>query len=405
MNFNDAAVFSPWVEANPDPQIQAKARVDFRLHGPTAAARLDEVTDPDLRQPSSIRIRDAWLATRGDHLDTRLGAQRVAWGVANGISVVDTVNPYDLEDPTRFDRRLSTLSALMTVHGGELSATAVVVPFFVPAALPTTSVVMMAGAGDVFAGDGIDLGTLETRATPPEDSIASTAGALQLRWSPAAVDLALSWYHGRDSLPQVDGEVLLVGYQTKADKVDVGIPLTYPRIDVAGLTARGALPGSITGWAEAALVLPQRTVAQPSEAQLQSLVQLGTLEEMPSPLPRTVTQDGEPYARWILGVDREIGPVRLTTQWLHGFFTERTASELRDYGLLSARWGLSPTLRLDASAASDLDGWLTDGAVFWLYADALELSLGATHIGGKTDSAFGGLSAASGARLRAEMVF
>jgi len=405
LSFRDAAVFSPWVEANPDDRVQAKARVDFRLHGPTAAARLEEVQDPDQRQPWSLRIRDAWLATKSAHVDARIGAQRVAWGVANGISVVDTINPLDLEDPTRFDRRLSTLSAVMTVHGGALSATAVAVPFFVPAALPSTDVSLMAGAADVFAGDGMNVGTLETRATPPADSLKNTAHALQLRWNPSAVDLALSWYHGRDSLPQVAGDVLLVGYQTQSDKVDVGIPLTYPKIDVAGLTARGELPGSLTGWAEAALVRPERTTAQPSQAQLQSLVQLGTLDEVPSPLPQTVTQDGEPYARWILGADRELGPVRLTTQWLHGFFTERSAADLGDYGLVALSWGITPTVRMDASGASDLDGWLTDVSLTWLHADALELSLGTTQIGGPQASAFGGLKSASGARIRAEMVF
>jgi hypothetical protein len=405
VDFRDAAVFSPWVEAKPDTRIQAKARIDLRLHGPTGAARVEEAQDPAQVQPWSLRIRDAWLATRGDHLDLSLGAQRIAWGVANGISVVDTVNPLDLEDPTRFDRRLSTLSAQVTAHSKTLAVTAVAVPFFVPAALPQADVKLMAQETELFTSEGIEVGGLETRGTAPGSTLGNTAGAVQVRWSPPAVDLALSWYHGRDSLPQVAGEVLLVGFQTNSSKVDVGIPLTYPRIDVGGLTARGKLPGEITGWAEVAIVLPERTVAEPSMAQLQSLVQLGTIDEVPSPLPQTVTQDGEPYARWILGLDRELGPVRVTGQWLHGFFTERQASELRDYGLLALRWGLNERVRVDVSGASDLDGWLSDASLTWLHADALELSTGATWIGGPNESAFGGLKAAMGARVRAEMAF
>jgi hypothetical protein len=199
--------------------------------------------------------------------------------------------------------------------------------------------------------------------------------------------------------------VLLVGYQTQSDKVDVGIPLSYPMLNVAGLTARGELPGSINSWAELALVMPQRTVAQPSEAQLQSLVQLGTLDAMPDPLPRTITQDGEPFTRWIVGADREFGPIRLTAQWLNGFFTERSADQVNDYGLLTAQLGIRPTMRLDASTASDLQGWLSDVALTWLYADALQMSLGLTHIAGPPHSAFGGLKNASGGRIHAQMAF
>jgi hypothetical protein len=403
MDQRDAAVFSPWVRARPDDRLHAEARLNFRLHGPSTAARMESLQTP--HQDWSMRIQDAWIATEGEHLDTRFGAQRVAWGVANGISVVDTINPLDLEDPTRFDQRLSTVSMLMTAHGGSLSATGVVVPFFVPAALPTSEVQLMAGAQDVFESGELDVDTLQTRADPPKNALGDTSVAAQVRWTPTLVDLALSWYHGRDSLPQVSGEVLLIGYQTQTGRVDVGIPLVYPNLDVAGLTARGELPGELTGWAEAAWVMPQRTVAAPSAAQLNSLVQLGTLDEVPDPLPQTVTQDGQPFARWIIGAERELGPVRLSTQWLHGFFTERSSADIRDYGLLSARWSISPTLRVDASGASDLDGWLSDAAVVWLAADALELTLGATYIGGPSTSALGGLSSSSGLRLKGQLIF
>jgi len=405
LSFQDAAVFSPWVIAKPDSRVQAKAQVDFRLHGPTSASSAEDAQTTDLLQPWSLRVKDAWLAAQTDHLDLSMGAQRVAWGVANGISVVDNVYPLDLENPTKFDRRLSTLSAVTTAHSGNLSLAMIAVPFFVPAALPQIDVSLLEGASDVFSEDGLTIGSVQTNAQVPVDTLSQTAVAAQLRWTPPAVDLALSWYHGTDSLPQVDGNVLLIGYQSDSEKVDVGVPLTYPRVDIGGLTARGALPGDLTGWVEAAVVLPERTEAEPSRAQLQSLVQLGTIDEIPDPAPRIITQDGDPYARWIVGLERGFGPARITVQWLHGFLTERRARDLRDYGLISLQLGLSDTVRLTQDGASDLDGWLSDTTMSWLHADALELSAGATIVGGPEHSAFGGLKMASGARIQAKMVY
>ncbi len=405
MDFRDAAVLSPWVEARPGSQVRARAAIDLRFHGPTKAATLEAIDQPGQLQPWSLRIRDLWLGTRSDHFDFKIGSQRIAWGVANGISVVDNINPLDLEDPTAFDQRLSTLSALAIVHGGDWSASAVAVPFFVPAAMPASEMDLMAGASDLFSTDGTQVGSIKTHADPPTNTLRDTAFAGQFRWNPPAVDLAASWYHGRDSLPQVAGNVLLIGYQTDSERVDVGVPLVYPEIDVASLTARGELPADITGWVEAALVLPQKTLAEPDRNQLNALIRLGTLDAMPDPYPTTVTQDGKPFARWIVGLEREFGPVRLTGQWLHGFLTERSVDDLRDYGLLAIRWGIVSNLRLDVSGASDLSGWLNDTAVVWLHADNLEFSLGATTIGGPDDSTFGALKTASHARLGVSMAF
>jgi hypothetical protein len=405
MDFNDAAVLAPWIEARPNQRVHVRAAIDLRFHGATEAATLEAIEQPNELQPWSVRVRDLWLSTQGEHLSFKIGSQRIAWGVANGVSVVDNINPLDLEDPTRFDKRLSVLSAKSIVHTGSFSATAVAAPFFVPAALPATKVDLMAGASDVFSSDGVQINSLETRADAPTNTLSDTALAGHLRWTPPALDLALSWYHGRDSLPQVAGDVLLIGYQTKTDEVDVGVPLVYPMLDVAGLTARGELPGEMTGWAEAALVMPQATTAAPSKNQLEALVRLGTLDELPSPYPTTVTQDGKPFPKWVLGLDREFGPVRLTAQWLHGFFTERSARDVRDYGLLAIRWGITPTLRLDGSGSFDGAGYFSDAALVWLHADTLELSLGGSQIDGPDGSSFGGLRSASNVRLSASMAF
>ena len=406
-HFNDTAVVSPWVSAKPNDQVSARAEIALRFHGEGRGHGLESDTE---QMPWSIRIRDAWVSARTEHTELKLGVQRIAWGVAQGISVVDTINPLNLEDPTRLDRRLSTLSGVFTAHTETLSISGVFVPFFVPAALPEADVDLMAGADDLFderftGRKNLELGELESRPDVPQDSLKGTAVAVRLRWTPPAGDFALSWHAGRDSLPQVAGDLSLLGYQTKSDRVDVGVPLAYPRVHTYGFTARTELPQDVTAWVETAAQVTQQTSVRPRKNQLEALETVGVIDSVPSPIPETEMQDGEPIIRWIVGADRPFGPVRVVAQWLHGFFTERRQADLNDYGLLGLRWTITPTLRLDTNTASDFKGHMVDAGITFLHGDAAEITVAATHIGGPSDSALGGLKSASNLRTTLSMRF
>jgi len=381
--------------------------MDLRLHGAASGHGMEASTQ---QQPWSLRLRDAWVSARSPHTDLKLGVQRIAWGEAQGISVVDTINPLNLEDPTRLDQRLSVLAASFTAHTETLAFTAIVVPYFVPAALPTIDVDLMADADDLFderftGGRQIDLGSLDGRPDVPGDGLSDTAVAARLRWTPSFADFGLSWHAGRDSLPQVAGVVSLLGYQTKSNRVDVGVPLVYPRQHTYGFTTRTALPADVTAWAEAALTMPQRTVAKPLASQLDALETLGVIDTVPRPIPETETQDGQPITRWIVGLERPIGPVRVVGQWLHGLFTERRQADLKDYALVGLRWTITPTVRLDANTATDTDGHMTDVGVTMLHGDHAEITIATTQINGSEDSALGGLRAASNVRTQVSMQF
>lgn len=407
LSFNDAAVVSPWVSARPNTQVSARAALDLRLHGPSSGHGLESSTQ---QQPWSLRLRDAWVSARSPHTDIKLGVQRIAWGEAQGISVVDTVNPLNLEDPTRLDQRLSVLAASFTAHTETLSFTAVVVPYFVPAALPAVEADLMADASDLFderftGGERLELGSMDARPDVPNDGLSDTAIAARVRWTPSFADMGVSWHAGRDSLPQVAGDMSLLGYQTKANRVDVGVPLAYPRQHTYGLTTRTSLPADITAWAEAAVTMSQRTVARPQASQLEALQTLGIIESVPTPIPETETQDGEPITRWIVGLDRPFGPVRLVGQWLHGLFTERRQADLRDYALVGIRWTITPTIRLDANTATDMDGHMTDIGLTVLHGDHAEITVATTQIDGSEDSTLSGLKAASNVRTQVSMQF
>jgi hypothetical protein len=69
-------------------------------------------------------------------LDLRAGRQRIVWGPAERVSVIDNVNPLDLSDPWDFGRRLSSDSVRLRAYLWVLTLEAVYVAYFRPALLP-----------------------------------------------------------------------------------------------------------------------------------------------------------------------------------------------------------------------------------------------------------------------------
>ena len=90
----------------------------------------------------------------------------------------------------------ATRRGTYAAHTKTLSLTAVVVPTFVPAALPAVDVDLMAGADDLFderftGGKTLELGSMEAEPDVPEDGLSNTAVAARLRWTPRFADFGL----------------------------------------------------------------------------------------------------------------------------------------------------------------------------------------------------------------------
>ncbi len=406
LSFNDSAVLSPWALAKPSATVVAKGSFDLRING------VHQSESNEQAQPfqASTRLTDAWVSMRSSHTDLTLGVQRVSWGVGQGYSLIDTINPLNLDDPTQFDQRLSVLAAHASLYSGHLDASAVIVPFFVPAALPVSGVALINSGSDFFddqfsQSTSLELGSVTTRTSMPTNTVRDTSIATRIRYTPAAGDFALSWHRGRDSLPQANGALVLIGFQTVEGRVDVGVPLEFPKRDILGFSARTTLPGDVTSWIEVTRTVAAKASVAPSEAQMEGLVNVGAIESVPDPIPYTVTQDGTPVFHWLLGADRSLGSLRLTAQWLHGFLTERTADEVSDYALLSAAWSATPTLRFEASGATNFSGHLFALRVTTLHSDSAELDIGATLIDGQTPSPFAALRTASNLHTTVRMRF
>ncbi len=412
LDLHDFAVAGGHVEARQGDRAAAKLALDARLHGPSGVAWLEDAGDPDTQQPVSLKVHDAWVGLYDlglDGLDLVVGARKLNWGVASGFHPVDVVNPYDLEDPSSFGERLAIPLLSAEFHRGPVRAEVHLAPWHVPAWLPADGVDLMSDGEEMLeeldtGADGVEVRSIESRVEREPDRLAEVSVGGRLSYASPVGDFALSVYRGRDSLPQVEGEVRITGFSTDNQKVDLGIPIAYPRLTQVGVEWLGELPWMLTGWVEAALVMPAATEVTFSPSQLQSLERLGTIEEVPDPLPTVVTQDGRPYGRWVVGLDRGFGPVYVNLQWLHGFPTERQRQDLGDYGVLALRWSLRPAAALSAQVLTDARGALGTVRVDWLHADVVESWAGVTYGVAPADSSlhpFGGISHVGvGTRLR-----
>ncbi len=416
------------IQATLGQKVAVLGAVDLVNHNRPEIQTLDDLAEVERIQPVSLRIEDAYVELYGvglKRLDLRIGAQRVRWGTGDGINPTDRFNPLDLQDPTRFDRRLTTLALLATYQAGKVRFEVAAAPLFVPAALPMRELdfleaaISTTAAGDGFdldeysgSGEPIELRTMDTSVALPETTLANTAVGARILWEGTTGDLGVSYFHGRDSLPQGDGEVLLTGFATDASRVDVKVPLAYPGVDVIGIEGRIGPFGDFSAWAEAAVVFPERTELMASRWQLEALQALGTLDEVPDPLPTQATQDGEVYVQAIAGGDLSFPfGLYLNLQYLRGFPTERQRADQGNFVLGTIRYtfpGGNVVLANEAALEIRDDaavGFMVAPRLSVMFADAVDLGLGLVWLGGQESSHFDTYSSLSHLKLSASAEF
>jgi hypothetical protein len=424
LDFRNLNVLGLALDATPSDTVAVRAAVDLRNLNFTRVEALDDLGDADKVQPVNFRVRDAWVALYdflAPGLDLVVGAQRTAWGVADAWVPTDRVDPLDLEDPTRFDRRLSPPALRLAYTAGPVRLEAVALPLVLPAALPVESF-DVTSLGDpqavfdleAFRGDGRpEIVVAETKTRTPAPALENVQVGARVVWDSPLGHLEASWFRGFDSLPQANGEARLTGFQT-ADRVDLGVPLRHPRLQMVGVAWRGQVGGGVGAWVEAAALFPDAARLTAARAQLESLVRLGRLDELPDPLPAMVLQTADPYPNVVAGVDYAVphGPY-LNLQYLYGFLTERSLGDQHHYALLAVRWPfLDGRLTLDLRGGvevADLEpdgiGWLAGGGLTWLHGDAVEVELATTWLDGQPRTTLVRFADLSSVRLRALVRF
>ncbi|HUU00292.1 MAG TPA: DUF1302 family protein [Myxococcota bacterium] len=402
-NFRNANLLRLKIKAHPAKQVAALADIELRNTNFTAVQTISDLWDRGSVDPVSWRINQAYLDIYGFlfdsdavTLDIRAGKQNIAWGEADGFNPTNNFDPYNLENPLDFKEHLGNvaLKATFTIADELLTIEGVVAPRFLPAVLPV----------ELFIGDdplnnplvpAIDpqmLALLESLNTdlvgPDNDAIRTLApgwnagnimAGARIKWLLFDIDMSLSYFHGRDSIPVLGGS--LGEFASSADQgcpiegrgclIITGVDLVFPKMDVLGFDFRADVWG-IGVWGEAGLFFPQGLTAITTVAG--------------GEMARIKVIDDQPFTKWTLGAEYTFtGGWYLNLQWVHGFFTEHSGHDLHDYlfavfrkSLLSERLKFELTLggELDTTRGRDGLAGLLEATVSYQPFDGAEVLLG-----------------------------
>lgn len=416
LNFRNANVVQLTIEATPSSTTELKADVTVRNINFTEIETLDDTGEISKVAPVDIRVNEARLSMfdlfGAKGLDLHAGAIRIEWGTADGVSPADRVNPFDLEDGTGYDRRLPSPAVQLAWSIGDFSVEAVVVPVFLPAILPIDHIDFTA-MGDpdevlnLTEGDEAppQVNQLDAEVESREPALENVQIGARIKYRSPIGDFSAMFYRGFESLPQASGAVILTGFQTK-DRIDLQVPLVYPRIMMAAADFRGPIVDQLSGWFEVAVLFPEQHELTVTRSQLEALVNLGELDSVPDPVPTQETQSADVYVNAAVGLDYLAwDALYLNLQYVRGMPTERQASDIHDYVLLALRLSLLDG-RLVLSARGALEvadtesfGYSAGGAITWLHGDAARITLATTFIGGQTGTTFGRFDNLSNLRL------
>ena len=373
-------------EAKPGGNIRLYGEALFRESDlPVALSSPAELSSYATLHPMDFRLVEAYADLYDflvPRLDLRLGKQRIAWGPAERVGVVDFLDPYDLEDPWSFGARIPSIAAKLSMSFASLRIEAVYIPTFTPAVLPhDASSLMPAPAVELPAPDVWSNATLASR-------VSLALGTF---------DIAASYLYGRQSLPAVTG---ITGFSAAPPSVDIAVRLQYPRQHVAGLDVAGDLFG-LGVWGEAAVFWPDYAVV----TDMRGIG--GTLAE----------ERAAWYAKGVLGCDYTFpGGLYLNMQYSHGFFNEAAPEDLNDYLLLGAEWRLpGGVVKLGPiGAAVEVDDWANIGNAWALVLnpelalypmDNAEIAAGARWIAGSGSTSFGARKEENAVYMRVRLSF
>jgi hypothetical protein len=372
-------------------RLYAKAAVIAR-DLPGTFSDLADLSSYDLLHSTEARLIEAYVDLYDvfvPRLDLRVGRQRIAWGPAERVGVVDLVDPANLEDPWTFGERLASDALKATWRAGALKIEAVYVPAFRASLLPEDSSALLSGS--LISLDPLVLHEATTTMVVPGETIAAQA-TLAARASLAlgGVDLAATYAYGRQHLPTITG--ITGTFAGAPPNVDLAVTVEFPRQHAIGLDASAELFG-IGVWTEAAFFLPEYTVV----TDLRAIG--GELSE----------EEAEPYLKAVVGLEYTFpGSVYANLQWVHGFLYESSVDALNDYLLLGVQWDLpgggitigpiGAALEVD-DIGNLADSWalVVNPEIAMRPMDNAELVVGVRWIVGEECTSFGGQKEAGNA--------
>lgn len=260
---------------------------------------------PESSEHFELSLYEGWVKVSDfliKGLDLTAGKQRISWGTADKIGVVDNLNPIDFANFLSFDpdyffeRRPQTGINFEYYPGASVKIQLVWLLQHQVSPLP------YGYAG--LAGKFFPMNTVVVK-RGWDDTAGKTAWGVRVAARPLGLDLGLSYYRGNLSLPYLRSVAAGLG--------TTGI-FYYPLASIWGLDLAGEAAG-IGFWGEAAYIDPEDVQGS---LQFPTLVN-GVPFVISNPFP--LFEDG--YWKFVVGADYNFGGgFSANVQFLHGFFDE-----------------------------------------------------------------------------------
>ena len=210
-----------------------------------------------VKYPEKLQwLRECYLDILTDRLDLRLGKQQVVWGTADGVRILDIINPLDYREWTVKDYIDTRIPLWMLNAEGKLLMNGqlqlLLIPdwqanYYPPAGAPFTLRTVQIGADQAKALEAYHI-TLSTVDEKPEHTFENTK--IGLRWRNIieghAFEYTLNYLHTYDFASYV--------YGSRRVGAILEIPRRAEQIDVFGgtfsktITEGIVIPGLAKGW-------------------------------------------------------------------------------------------------------------------------------------------------------------
>lgn len=403
-----------WQEYRMSLQPVYKVNDKARLHADIWIRKL--ITASPFDQPvENVQLREAYIDLYGflsEHIDVRIGRQRIAWGTADRLNPSDNINPWELEDFWDFGRHTPTNSLLAKYYWNGFTLTAVFTPRFSPSLLPDQSwkAAFMPEVPDRWQiplpdGTMTDIWlqplSVSRMENLPERKLKASTYAVKIARDIRNYTVSFGWLRQYAPIPvltrlSVQGKI--TSLPTSPDmpvpmNTTVDAMLSYSLRNVVNADFSGSL-GSVGVWGEAALFIPEKTILTRSIS-IES--PMGTFNPV---LPDSTIFDGNPYLKYTLGFDYTFpANIYLNVQYVHGFFHEEGRKSLTDWLAWTCEWKsadekLKLSLLNGAFQVADFNNIKEGCTLFWLPelsykpVDNVELKAGAHCIFAGKDAPF-----------------
>jgi hypothetical protein len=290
------------------------------------------LASPGQTEPFELSLYEAYVKINHfllKNLDLTVGKQRIQWGTADKLNVVDNLNPLDLANFLTFDpdyyleRRPQTAVNLEFYPFKDSKLQLVWLPSRQYSPLPS-------GFSEMLKANLSALPEPEINLTTETSALKNTNFGLRFSTVLAKVDMGLSYYRGNYSLPYIQGVELSSPIEPSLSQVY----FKYPKKQVLGIDLSGELK-SIGWWAELARIQPESV-----SAWFDSYLFMGG-QLIPVALRFDLMEKF--YWQWVIGADYTFSVadgLYLNLQYLHGLFDEAAfSSQAKTYfGLRKGMW-------------------------------------------------------------------